>query len=116
MSKIYMIGGSRGVCVHTKLKLFLEENINKDDIILNGKCYDSPDTWASEYARMKGIVLGEFPYVGARGKAGGHVRNRVMVDIADVCVFVWDGKSRGTGATIEYAKRLGKEVHVIWKY
>ena len=40
------------------------------------------------------------------------VRDRLMAQRCDLCVAVWNGRSRGTKATVEYARRLGKRVLV----
>src|SRR5919108_1547944 len=40
------------------------------------------------------------------------VRDRLMAQRCDPCVAVWNGRSRGTKATFEYARRLGKRVVV----
>jgi hypothetical protein len=40
------------------------------------------------------------------------VRDRLMARRCDLCVAVWNGRSRGTNATVEYARRLGKRVVV----
>ena len=40
-------------------------------------------------------------------------RNEEMVIMADAVLVIWDGKSRGAGYTIKYAKRMGKMVKVI---
>ncbi len=42
-------------------------------------------------------------------------RDRVMVREADLVVAVWDGVSRGTRYTFEYARRCGKRV-IVRKY
>lgn len=34
-------------------------------------------------------------------------RNEIIVQISDLVVAVWDGKSRGTKFTIDYAKKCG---------
>lgn len=42
------------------------------------------------------------------------VRNRFMVEASDLVLVVYDGRERGgTLFTMEYARRVGKEVHVI---
>lgn len=46
------------------------------------------------------------------GKAAGIIRNREMVEEADAVIAVWDGKSRGTKYTIDYAKEQGKPVYI----
>lgn len=40
-------------------------------------------------------------------------RNDKMVELCDKVLVVWDGVSRGTKHTIDYANRLGKEVELI---
>ncbi len=40
-------------------------------------------------------------------------RDRHMVDIADVCVFIWNGESRGTKAGYDYAVSQKKPAHLI---
>ena len=42
------------------------------------------------------------------------VRDRAMVDAADVVLVVWDGeKGGGTYETMEYAKKMGKKVYIL---
>jgi len=46
--------------------------------------------------------------------AGYHARDRAMVDDADEVLAVWDGRETGgTAATVAYAKKQQKPVHVI---
>ena len=40
-------------------------------------------------------------------------RNRYMVDHAAFIIAVWDGRSSGTGKTVQYAQRQGKPVTII---
>lgn len=39
-------------------------------------------------------------------------RNEIIVDIADLVIAIWDGKSRGTKYVIDYAKKVGKPIEV----
>lgn len=41
------------------------------------------------------------------------VRDRWMVDQAQICLFIWNGKSPGTKAGHVYAVQRGKEAHLI---
>lgn len=43
----------------------------------------------------------------------GFRRNKTIVDNADLVVAFWDGKSKGTKNSLEYAKKMGKNVKVI---
>ncbi len=41
-------------------------------------------------------------------------RNRSMVEAADALLTIYDGSPGGTGAAIDYARRLGKQVTGLW--
>ncbi len=41
------------------------------------------------------------------------MRNCVMVGAVDAVIAEWDGKSRGTKHSIDYATSLGKQVFVF---
>lgn len=71
------------------------------------------DQCAQRYAQSRGLPFRLFPPDYARyGRGAPFVRNRAMVDAADFVVAVWDGVSRGTRYTIDYAKKQGKPVQV----
>ena len=71
------------------------------------------DTLASEYADMYDIPIIVFtPEYREYGKAAPLVRNRLIVEEADFIVAIWDGRSKGTLFTINYAKKLNKPVKV----
>lgn len=71
------------------------------------------DSLAEEYADKHNISkLILRPNYEKYGKFAPLERNRRMVDIADRVLALWDGKSRGTRFTIEYARKSGKEVIV----
>ena len=42
-----------------------------------------------------------------------HMRNRDIVDAADMVLAFWDGKSKGTKSTIDYARETGKPIKII---
>ena len=45
--------------------------------------------------------------------AGNYIeRDRLMAEKCDVCYAVWDGTSRGTKATYDFAVALGKDAHI----
>jgi len=46
------------------------------------------------------------------GRAAGPIRNRAIVDAADMVIAFWDGQSRGTESTLEYARSKQKLVLV----
>jgi hypothetical protein len=48
------------------------------------------------------------------GLAAGPIRNEEMVKLGDAVIAIWNGRSRGTASTINYAKKHGKPVK-IWQ-
>ena len=72
------------------------------------------DTVAEQYAAAHKIECRVYKPDYARfGKAAPLKRNDEMVEQADMVIAVWDGKSRGTKHTIDYAVKTGKEVKVV---
>ena len=72
------------------------------------------DTYAREYAMKNNIPLIEFlPDYRRYGKKAPLMRNLQIVDNCDFLLAFWDGKSRGTKFTIDYAKKRGISVRQI---
>lgn len=72
------------------------------------------DTIAEQYAdkhKISKLILR--PDYVKYGRGAPLIRNRKMVDIADRVIIVWDGVSKGTKRTAEYAKSIGKEIIII---
>lgn len=72
------------------------------------------DHQAEAYARRKGLELEVIrpDYQKYYYKAAPLERNKEIVNRCDVLVAIWDGKSKGTKFTIDYAKKIGKDVRV----
>ena len=72
------------------------------------------DTYARDFARKKGLKLIEFfPNYEKYGKIAPLVRNKLIVEECDCLIAFWDGKSRGTKFTLDYAKERNKPVKII---
>lgn len=74
------------------------------------------DTIAEHYADRKCIkkqII--FPDYQRFGKSAPLMRNKLIVDNADIVIAIWDGVSAGTNYTVKYAERIGKpfEVHIV---
>ena len=78
------------------------------------KSKDILDALAEKYADShkisKHIIR---PQYSLYGKAAPIVRNKKMVEIADEVLVIWDGKSKGSLATVKYAKEMNKNVNLI---
>lgn len=110
---IVCICGSRSI-----QSLNLDFYLNPDyfgEIVTGGAA--GVDTIAERWAKRHGIewicFLPQYKIYG--GKYAPLVRNKEMIEYADECVAFWDGKSKGTLMTIEYALSLGRKtaVHII---
>lgn len=72
------------------------------------------DQAAERYAKDKGIpiTLIKPDYTQYRRNAP-LIRNKIIVELADTVIAVWDGESKGTRYTIDYAKKINKPVKVF---
>lgn len=85
----------------------------KPDLIISGGA-SGIDTIAEKFADKNKISkLIVRPRYDLYGKAAPLKRNEMMVDIADQILIVWDGKSKGTKYTAEYAKKKAKSVTIV---
>lgn len=108
-----LIAGSRSIT-----DFDLNGHISDDvDLIISGGA-KGIDTLAEQYADKNGIEkLIIRPKYEKYGRAAPIRRNEEMVDISDAVLAIWDGKSRGTAYTLEYARKKGKEIiEVIFEY
>ncbi len=75
---------------------------------------DGIDTLAEKYAdekRLSKLILR--PQYDLYGRGVPLKRNEKMVELCDMALIVWDGCSRGTRYTINYANRIEKKVILI---
>lgn len=73
------------------------------------------DTLAKEWAIKNNVDYIEIKAEWNRlGKAAGFVRNKIMIDQSDMLLSFWDGSSKGTKHTIDYAKDKGIPVQVCY--
>lgn len=101
--------GSRGI-KDLDLSKYIEST---PDCIVSGGA-KGVDTLAAQYARANGIRLIELrPDYESHGRAATFIRNREIIDMADSVLAFWDGKSRGTEYTVNYALRKCKPVNLI---
>ena len=92
---------------------YIEELCDEEIIIISGHC-SGVDTAAEKYASLKGFKTMIFPAEWEKyGKAAGPIRNKQMVEAADVVIAFWDGKSRGTKSLIDLAKKSDKNLTIF---
>ena len=92
----------------------LDEHIPPEtELIISGGA-GGVDSIAEKYAdehRISKLILR--PNYRFFGKGAPIKRNRAMVDLADSVLVFWNGHSKGTKSTIDYAVRSQKEIKVI---
>ena len=96
------------------LSIDLEKYIPKNttEIISGGAV--GIDTLAELYAVSKKLPIKIYkPEYNRYGKAAPIIRNKLIVDDADMVIAIWDGHSRGTKFSIDYAKKKGKPIKVV---
>ena len=106
--KIAVIG-SRNLCVEN-----LEDYLPKDctEIVSGGA--KGIDECAAKYAKAHDLKLTEFlPQYEIYKRGAPIVRNKQIVDYADLVLAFWDGKSKGTLSVIRYCEKTGKKCEII---
>ena len=104
-----LIVGSRGVRDFDLTEYVPEETT----LIISGGARGMDriaETYADQHGIEKIIIK---PQYERYGRGAPIKRNECMVEMADAVLAVWDGVSRGTLYTIEYAKQQGKSVRVV---
>ena len=101
---IVCINGSRSI---TDINFDLFINPSHVGQIISGGAI-GVDTLARQWAKKHKIDYIEYPANWkVWGKKAGIVRNKEMVEHCDILISFWDGKSKGTLQTIQYAIKLG---------
>lgn len=104
------IVGSRNL-VSVEIEKYLPTNIT--EIITGGA--NGIDTLAESYADFHGIPkIIIKPDYKKYGRKAPLMRNKTIVELADKIIAIWNGKSTGTLFTINYARKLGKDVEVYY--
>lgn len=67
------------------------------------------EAYADERSIPKIIYKPEYLIYGKRAPLE---RNKAIVKAADLIIAIWDGRSHGTKFTIDYARKVGKNVSV----
>lgn len=116
MAKI-VVCGSRTIIDYSFIKTNLDRLVNKDDTIVSGGA-NGVDKLAEKYAKETGmdcVVFNAQWKVGDKlDRGAGYKRNVKMIDYADSVICLWNGMSKGTKHSIDYAKKHNKLMEVIY--
>lgn len=88
-----------------------------DVALIHGDCR-GVDRWAAEWAKSCNLPVSAYPVdekLDGPWPAAGPRRNRRMLDTSkpDLVLAFWDGHSRGTRSTVEYAVQRGIPVRIV---
>lgn len=83
------------------------------DTIISGGARGA-DTYARLFAKEHNLTLIEYlPEYDKYGKQAPLIRNKQIVEACDCLIAFWDGNSRGTKFTLDYAKECGKPIKIV---
>lgn len=88
------------------------DKIGDKDIVVHGDAVGA-DQLIKEYAGLNHIEQMIIRPINPSNKLYYLYRNIEIIAHCDVLIAYWDGKSRGTKFTIDYAKARGKEVIIV---
>ena len=104
-----LIVGSRSIKEYD-----LEQHIPRETTMIITGGANGIDSIAEQIAdkkRISKLILR--PKYELYGRGAPLKRNEKMVELCDVALIVWDGRSRGTKYTLDYAQKMGKKVILI---
>ena len=115
--KRVLIAGSRSFNDYRKAKKIIDfyiVNIRKgNEIIIVSGGASGADLLGERYATENGFKIERHPADWELyGKSAGIRRNKEMVLLSDYVICLWDGVSKGTKSTIDFAKQYKKPVRV----
>lgn len=108
--------GSRTFNDYGRLKIML-------DVLLDGFGFTTvvsggakgADSLGEKYADERGLKkIIHLPDWDLHGKAAGFIRNRDIINDADILVACWDKKSKGTRHSIGLAHETGKDIVILY--
>lgn len=105
-----LVTGSRSIA-----DIDISEYLKNIDVLLTGGA-KGVDSLAITYAEKNGIKHIEIlPNYAKYNRAAPVIRDEEMVKMCDRVVAIWDGKSKGTKHTIDFAKKYRKpiDIHII---
>ncbi|MBQ7725922.1 MAG: DUF2493 domain-containing protein [Clostridia bacterium] len=115
--KRVLIAGSRSFTDYEQAKMVMDfylSNVRKEhEIVIVSGGAKGADILGERYAVENGFKVEKYlPNWETYGRSAGIRRNKTMVEVSDYVVCFWDGISRGTNATIGFARKMGKPLQV----
>lgn len=112
---ILIVAGSRTINDYSFVKKILDKHCEEygcPNMVVSGTA-NGADMLGERWAAEKQIAIWRMPANWDKfGKSAGFIRNEAMADMADACVVLWDGVSKGSKNMIDIAERKGLKVYV----
>ena len=113
-----IIAGSRSFSNYELLRehclSLLQEKMKTHHVIIVSGHAHGADALGERFAKEQGLALELHPAKWKiLGNAAGIIRNADMARVSDALIAFWDGNSRGTAHTINFAKRRGLAVSIV---
>lgn len=91
----------------------LSKYTNVETIISGGAI--GADKLAEIYAKQNGISIKIYnPNWQEYGISAGIIRNELIIKNSDSVIAFWDGKSKGTKSSIEFANKYNKPIKIVY--
>lgn len=107
-----LITGSRNIRNKKWIYGILDAHVNAGDIIIHGGAI-GVDLIAQEWCRENGIKSIVVYPVSVERSVNFLYRDTEMVGMSDTCIAFWNGTSKGTIFTYNYAKKRNKALEIF---
>lgn len=117
MKRKILVAGSRKINNQEFVFRILDKHLKKytssiESIITGGAI--GVDRLAMRWAKLRGFEYETYyPEFEKYGKKAPIIRNKIMVHFADIVIVIWDGKSKGSLSTINFAKKKGEDKPLV---
>jgi hypothetical protein len=107
-----IIGGSRSISDFAALESAIVESGFQIDRVITGNS-TGVDAMVQHWAQKQGIPLSVMPVEWNQyGGRAEQIRNEQIIEVADACILIWDGFSKGTHHLREVVQRRGLKLCV----
>lgn len=116
-TKRIVIAGSRSFTDYEQAKKYIDFCISnmckENEIIIVSGGAKGADLLAERYAMENGFKNERYlPDWETYGRSAGIRRNKAMVEVCDYVICFWNGKSKGTQSTINFAMKYKKPIRI----
>lgn len=106
-----IIAGSRGVVDYNVLLKAVGECGWEITHVISGAARGA-DALGERYAKENNLPLTRMPADWNKGRGAGYIRNIEMASIAEACLVLWDGESKGSAHMINIAAKNNLKLFV----